>query len=352
MVSPAGGDRSPRGDGPSHPRDPRSGTPGAFGTPMSIRSLLSAADGSDRELDLREKPVGRIPDDQLLWIDVSGDEERDLEILRDALGLDETVLEALRADLRLPDASVLGDGVHQLTLLWLDDEGIDEPVPIQVVAGDGWVITRHGRPLDRLDRQREKITDQREIGSLRPLEFVAAILDWHLDGFFEVAEHLERAVEHLDEEALGTDRDLLGRLVAMRQRIARARRIASLHTDIYAEIARPDFLAHLEDADNLLLSQATQRLERAIAAIANGREMLIGTFDVYMTRTAQRTNDIVRVLTWTSVILLPAVVLAGIMGMNFKVEIFEQTQLFWGVIGFMIATAVVTLLIARWRGWL
>ena len=319
---------------------------------MSIRALLSAADGSDRELDLREKPVGRIPDDQLLWIDVSGDEERDLEILRDALGLDETVLEALGADLRLPDASVLGHGVRQLTLLWLDDEGIDEPVPIQVVAGDGWVITRHGRPLDRLDRQREKITDQREIGSLRPVEFVAAILDWHVDGFFEVAEHLERAVDRLDEEALGTDRDLLGRLVAMRQRIARARRIASLHTDVYAEIARPDFLPHLEDADNLLLSQATQRLERAIAAIANGREMLIGTFDVHMTRTAQRTNDIVRVLTWTSVILLPAVVVAGIMGMNFKVEIFEQTQLFWVVIGFMIATAVVTLLVARWRGWL
>ena len=95
-----------------------------------------------------------------------------------------------------------------------------------------------------------------------------------------------------------------------------------------------------------------ERLERAIAAIANGREMLIGTFDVHMTRTAQRTNDIVRVLTWTSVILLPAVVVAGIMGMNFQVEIFEQTQLFWVVIGFMIATAVVTLLIARWRGWL
>jgi magnesium transporter len=352
MVSQADGDRSPRGDGSSNPRDPASGTPAAFWTPMSIRSLLSAADGSDREVDLREKPVGRIPDDQLLWIDVSGDEERDLEILRDALGFDETVLEALGADLRLPDASVLGHGVHQLTLLWLDDEGIDEPVPIQVVAGDGWVITRHGRPLDRLDRQREKITDQREIGSLRPVEFVAAILDWHVDGFFEVAEHLERAVDRLDEEALGTDRDLLGRLVAMRQRIARARRIASLHTDVYAEIARPDFLAHFEDADNLLLSQATQRLERAIAAIANGREMLIGTFDVYMTRTAQRTNDIVRVLTWTSVILLPAVVLAGIMGMNFKVEIFEHAQLFWGVIGFMIATAVVTLLIARWRGWL
>ncbi len=318
---------------------------------MSIRALLSSADGSDREVDLRHKPVDRIRDDELLWVDVSGEDPDDPGILRDALGLEESVAEALATELRGPGASVM-DGAHQLTLLWLDDEGIDEPVLIQVVAGDGWVITRHSGSLERLDRQREKITDQREIGSLRPVEFVAAILDWHLDGFFEVAEHLERAVERLDEQALGTDRDLLGRLVAMRQRIARARRIASLHTDVYAEIARPDFLPHLDDADNLLLSRAMERLERAIGAIANGREMLIGTFDVHMTRTAQRTNDIVRVLTWTSVILLPAVVVAGIMGMNFEVPLFDRPELFYVVIGLMVAMAVATLAVARWRHWL
>ena len=75
-------------------------------------------------------------------------------------------------------------------------------------------------------------------------------------------------------------------------------------------------------------------------------------YRVYATLTAQRTNDIMRVLTWTSVILLPGVVLAGIMGMNFKVGLFENPNLFWVVIGFMVLTAVVTLLVARWRGWL
>jgi Mg2+ and Co2+ transporter CorA len=95
-----------------------------------------------------------------------------------------------------------------------------------------------------------------------------------------------------------------------------------------------------------------ERLERAIGAIANGREMLIGTFDVHMTRTAQRTNDIVRVLTWTSVILLPAVVVAGIMGMNFQVPLFDRPELFYVVIGLMLAMAVATLAVARWRHWL
>ncbi len=318
---------------------------------MTILAILSAADGSDREVDLRGEVLDRIDDHELLWVDITGADEADVRVVRDALRLDGSVVEALSEAHSRPDASVL-HGAVQLTLLWLDNEGTDEPIPVQVVAGRGWVISRHTEPLERLDRQREKIMDQREIGSLEPVQFVAAILGWHVDGLLQVAEHLERAVDRLDEQALSTDRDLLGRLVAMRLRIARARRIAALHTDVYAEIARPDFLPDLDEKDNGLLMQAGERLDRALGSIANVREMLIGTFDVHMTRTAQRTNDIVRVLTWTSVILLPAVVVAGIMGMNFDVWIFERTELFWVVIGFMIATAVVTLLIARLRGWL
>jgi magnesium transporter len=253
--------------------------------------------------------------------------------------------------MRAPDATVLEGGV-QLTLLWLDSEEVDEPVPIQIVAGDGWVISRHTRPLERLANRRKEVMDQREIGALRPVEFVVAIMGWHLDGFSRVVEHFERVVDRLDEEALSGDRDLLERLVTVRQRLARARRIAEVHTDVYAEIARPDFLPALEEADTELLIRTGQRLERAIGAISSVREMLIGTFDVHMTRTAQRTNDIMRLLTLSSVILLPAVVVAGIMGMNFKVDLFERPELFWVVIGFMVAMGATTLAIARWRGWL
>jgi magnesium transporter len=318
---------------------------------MSIETLLSSADGSDRTIDLRYGTIDRIRDDELLWIDISGDDENDLRIVREALRLETGVAEALGRDLDAPpDAAVHADSV-ELRLLWFDDDE-EEPVPIQVLAGSGWVVTHHPRALKRLEQQREKVSDQREIGLLRPVEFVVAILGWHLDGFYRIAANLEREVDRLDEMALRTDRDLLDRLVAMRQRIARARRVAAAHSDVYAEIARPDFMPELKEADNALLVQLTERLERATTAIANVREMLIGTFDVHMTRTAQRTNDIMRVLTWTSVILLPAVVVAGIMGMNFRVGLFDRTELFWVVIGFMVATAVTTLLVARWRHWL
>jgi magnesium transporter len=59
-----------------------------------------------------------------------------------------------------------------------------------------------------------------------------------------------------------------------------------------------------------------------------------------------------KVLTLASAILLPASVIAGVMGMNFKVGFFEDPNFFWVVIAGMGAIAAGTLLFARWRHWL
>ncbi len=318
---------------------------------MSIEALLSSADGSDIEVNLRTKRMRSIGDDQLLWVDVTDPSDDDLATLEAGLGVDEEVIEAMRRQLRLPGVVVLKRAID-VTLLWLDDAAGEKPEALQAIAGTGWVITRHAGRLERLEKQRSNIRDGREIGLLRPIDFLMAVLDWHVDGFHAAAEDLERQVDRLDEDALRSDDDLLPKLVAMRRRIARARRVAALHHDVYNELARPDFMPELDPDDAARIARVVTGLERATASIAQVREMLIGVFDVHMTRTAQRTNDIMRVLTLASVILLPAVVLAGIMGMNFRVFFFDDPNVFWVVIGAMVAMAVTTLIVARWRGWL
>jgi magnesium transporter len=316
--------------------------------PVSIRALLSQADGNDRAVDVGEWKPRVIGKDELLWIDVEGDE--DVEPVRRALRPSKEVTERLRDGAGSSIARVL-DGSIEVVVPALGDEVDGPAVPLRIVAGDGWIVTQHPRPLAFIDRHRELIQDQREVGRLAPLEFVASILDWHVAEVFRAAEDLEGEVDRLDDAALRTDRDLLDRMVALRRRIARVRRLLTPNRDVVAELSRPDFVTGAEvEADEF--ASVARRLERAAEAVNNAREMLIGTFDVHMTRMAQRTNDTMRVLTLASVILLPSVVLAGIMGMNFRVPIFDEPNLFWVVIAAMILMAVATLLVARLRGWL
>ena len=59
-----------------------------------------------------------------------------------------------------------------------------------------------------------------------------------------------------------------------------------------------------------------------------------------------------KVLTLVTVILLPSTVLAGIMGMNFQVGLFDLAWMFWVVIAAMLGIAVLVLSVARSRRWI
>ena len=58
----------------------------------------------------------------------------------------------------------------------------------------------------------------------------------------------------------------------------------------------------------------------------DAREAIVGSFDVLIARGGHRMNEIMKVLTLTSVILLPGALIAGVMGMNFKVGLFDQRR--------------------------
>ena len=93
-------------------------------------------------------------------------------------------------------------------------------------------------------------------------------------------------------------------------------------------------------------------MTQALDAARDTKESTFGSFDLLVARIGQRTNDIMRVLTLGTVILLPATVLGGIMGMNFKVGLFDYAWIYWVVIAVMFAIAALVLVFARVRDWI
>ncbi len=88
-------------------------------------------------------------------------------------------------------------------------------------------------------------------------------------------------------------------------------------------------------------------------SIEGTRDSLVGTFDIYATRTAQRTNEIVKILTMVSVLLLPTTVIAGFMGMNITAPYSnDDPRVFWIVLAAIVGIAVTTLIVLRLRRWL
>lgn len=318
---------------------------------MSVAAIHSRTGGDDEEIDIATWEPRRLRDDELLWIDATDPTEDEIRAIATALGIDEDTGALLDDDAPHPHASVR-PGAVEVVVHAPGERLDDEPRALRILVGDEWVVTAHRGRIGFLEERRERIQDQREVGRLSPVQFLVALLSWQVDAYLQAAEELEEEVDDLDDAALRTERDLLRRLVSMRRRIARVRRMLAPHREVFAELGRPDLLPDLEPEERELVLAMAGRLERAADAIGNAREMLIGTFDIHMTRTAQRTNDVMKVLTLASVILLPSVVIAGIMGMNFQVAFFDDPNMFWVVVAIMVGLAGSAVGIARWRGWL
>ena len=153
-----------------------------------------------------------------------------------------------------------------------------------------------------------------------------------------------------DISTVRTDRVDLAGIVALRRRIGLVRRTLAPHRDAFSTLGLPRL--GIEEKIGKPWPGLVDRLEAAMAAVEGLRGGLLSTFDIHMGRVSQRANDVMRTLTLLSAVLLPAVVLAGIMGMNFKLGFFEDTTNFWLVIGGMAVFAVTLLTVARLRRWL
>lgn len=322
-------------------------TPGA-GTVIEAR--LYDAPGQDREVDLLRDPPRRLRDDQLLWVDVTGRDRAALEALAGVADVGPSTIGAL-ADPR--DRPLLRRHDRYLHVALSSVEAAEDGAPrvtgLDLVAGPNLVITVHDGPIAAFTRFREEIEGVTQLGRLDTATVTAALVDAILASYLDLVEDLERRVDVLDEAALRARRpmELLDELAALRGRAAMLRRALAPHRHAFSALARPDATLHAslgQPWPGLL-----DRLDATLAAVEAARDLLLGTYDVLMTRVAQRTNDTMKTLTVLSAVLLPAGLVASVLGMNFTLPIYEDARNFLLAVAGMAVLMGATLVIALRR---
>ena len=279
-----------------------------------------------------------------------------LDLVADSLGLEARERRRIEADSATAGMVQAAERLH-LTLETLeledpeDDDGALVRREIDFIAAPGLVVTvRRGR-VDALERFANGLGSETSLGVLDAGDLLSSLVDEVITGYLRLAESIERGIDRLDHQALARDpeTDVLAGIVAARRRISLIRRTLSPHRSALAALARPEMRA--ESAIGRPWPGLVERLEVALGTLESLRDALLGTYDVHMGRVAQRANDVMKALTMLSAVLLPAVVLAGIMGMNFSVPLFEQPENFFVVLGAMVGFAVVILALTKWRRW-
>ncbi len=329
-------------------------------TDKSNRTGLTArlfdADQPDREVEFDAQTVTSLTDRQLLWIDL---QREDLgELPDDFLGSLPFDVDALARQWAAPPGPKLTiHGTYFLARLrdLQPIDGHDTEVVFDLGVGHNVVLTAHEGAIPFLAEINARLNADTSLGEIDALDFAAVVLDGLMTSYLELSDEVLAHVDRLDSEALRSTsrRDLLGDMVALRHRIARIRRALVGHRSVIRAMAGADFGVITRDDSARGFAELTDRYEAAIAAIDAAREALLGTFDIYMSRTGQRTNDIMKALTIVTVLLLPTGAIAGFMGMNEKPPYSVDNPLvFWVVVGLIVVIALISVAVLRARRWL
>jgi Mg2+ and Co2+ transporter CorA len=226
---------------------------------------------------------------------------------------------------------------------------------LDIVAGPNVVVSVHPEPLEFVDALDERIATDASIGELDSAEFVASVLETIVTGYHAAVDRLEDELDVVDARALSKQKatELFDVLVAIRQRVGRLRRLFAAHRVVFSAITGPDFARAISSADAEVFARISARFDSVVLSIESTREVVLGSFEILMTRTAQRTNEVMKVLTVATVMALPAAVTAGFLGMNVIVPVpADDPAAFWTILGVVLALELVVLVVARWRGWL
>jgi magnesium transporter len=318
---------------------------------------LTAAILFDREQvehldDLSQRP-GRLRGSKLLWVDIAHRTDAEADEVSKAFRLDPATRDRLACPGDRPVFEDFGRYIHVTT--YSPCEGDEELMALECVVGENWVITAHDRPVEVLEDFSERVSGSGETGVLDGPAFLATLLEWVLGAYTAAFEQIEESLEELAIEAMrgkGKASSDIERLVEMRRKVGVLRRALSAHRSALVALTHPELNALSNTASGERFQSLLDRFESTLQESRDARDSITGSFEVLIARTGYRTNEIMKILTLTSVILLPGALIAGVMGMNFRIGLFEASWVFYLIVGAIVAMAPLTIGFAKHRDWI
>lgn len=302
----------------------------------------------------------RVNKNQVLWLDLMEASQEEATKVLDALDLGDA------GQLRLGDPEKKPgieqhEGHLRVTVVAVSDSERDadrERIVVDCFLGSNWVMTAHTADIAALDDFRKIAEGAGEIGLLDAPSFLATVLESVVTSYLHAFDEIEETLDEFDVKALAnpsTDPDEeIQRLGAARSRVGRLRRTLAPHREVFSALSHSEFdpLSTQESAERFVA--LTARVDAALASARDARDGIASSFDVLIVRTEHRTNEIMKVLTLASILLLPGALLAGVAGMNVNIstQTFAHSPLFWVVVAAIVLIALATLAVARLRRWI
>ncbi|MGH2576766.1 MAG: magnesium transporter CorA family protein [Solirubrobacterales bacterium] len=229
---------------------------------------------------------------------------------------------------------------------------------LDLFVGPGYLVSIPNQPIQPVEylfercRQKEEMREQlfaRGSGYL-----LYRIVDDGFDYCFPMLRKIGNKLDALEEEIFeGRSEEIVRDISNVKQEIINFRKVIRPQRPVLRDLERVKerYLAPEIDLE-IYFDDIVDAQERIWDMLENYKEVVEALEDTNESVISHRVNDILRVLTSISVIVLPLTLLASIWGMNVGVPGEGNTTAFWAIAACMVVLLVGMVTYFRRRGWL
>lgn len=287
---------------------------------------------------------------RIIWVDVESPTPQDLAFLGEEFAFHELALEdCLKAHQR-PKLERYGDYYFMVFYEVERDEALGmRALEVAMFVGPAYVVTVHHAPVPLIHQveTRWEIQPSAEEGA----SYLAYLLtDSAVDSYFPMIDHFSDRLEDLEEAIFDRfDPKVVSRIFFLKKQTLMMRRLVAPLRDVFLLLLRRE-TSTLGQRTYIYYQDVLDHLLRISDAIDTYRDLVTSAVDAYMSMVSNRTNEVMKVLTVFSTILMTAALVASIYGMNFRlIPELNWTYGYPYALGLMVVLGVVQFVLFKWR---
>lgn len=166
---------------------------------------------------------------------------------------------------------------------------------------------------------------RREGADDRPSRLLYLILDTTVDLYFPAIDHYDDVIDTLEDKVIAQpEPDTLQQVFALKRELIDLRRVLVGTRDATLHLQR-DPQSIVDPEHQPYVRDIYDHVVRLLDSVETQRDLVNNALDIYLSSVANRTNEVMKVLTVLGTIALPAIAISGIYGMNLKGLPFEDS---------------------------
>ncbi|HYO47899.1 MAG TPA: magnesium/cobalt transporter CorA [Gemmatimonadota bacterium] len=291
-----------------------------------------------------------------LWIDLEAPTDEELHLLEDPFAFHPLAIEDCLTPEHQPKIEDFG------AYLFLIFRGIDfnaqadgfQTTKLAAFLGPNYLVTYHRSHLRSVEAVLSKYAHDQTGQFFRGVDYLLyEILDHLIEFYFPILEKVEEEIEIVEDcifkaDAAGT----LDAILRLKRRVLEIKRALSPHRELFGRIARNEF-EEITPQTVVFYRDLYDSTYRLTEVADSYRDLLSGTLDAHISMMSHRLNEVMKVLTIFSSIMLPLTFIAGVYGMNFEyLPELHWKYAYFAVWGVMISVAASLLFYFRRLGWI